>query len=400
MLVVARYGEDVAWTEKYPTKIIYNKGTRDTIPASLHDCVQDLPNVGREAHTFLWYIVSNYDNLDDIVAFVQGNSSDHLKCGWSIDDLLALEGDYSMNLSDSKFWGCYASSYGFRIRHWAGANLAPSKYDECYGKWYERVVGVSFPHDHTLVYEGAVFSVRRDVILKHPKELYERLLEETTHANAPESAHFLERTWSKLFCPNQPPLDTALLSKCEGGIMTTRRHCDQVDGLCHDLRLYVSRPCVKRMLEVGFGAGHSSYVFLSHNKQVNVVSFDLEANMGKMRIDAYFPDRHQLVLGNTQDTLPKYVNEHPGEKFDLIFIDGSTDVFQTVCTDLKWCIQLAHESTVILMNNVMYHPQLTDNSTILPTLAWTQVIKLGAVKETHHHMYSHGRGMAHGKLAR
>jgi len=74
-LVVARYNEDISWTKRYPNVTIYNKGS----PINGYDNVINLPNVGREGHTFYTHIVLNYDNLDDMTIFLQGNPFEHTK---------------------------------------------------------------------------------------------------------------------------------------------------------------------------------------------------------------------------------------------------------------------------------------------------------------------------------
>ena len=38
-----------------------------------------LPNLGREAHAYLWYIVHNYDNLKEFTAFVQSDAPRHVR---------------------------------------------------------------------------------------------------------------------------------------------------------------------------------------------------------------------------------------------------------------------------------------------------------------------------------
>jgi hypothetical protein len=198
MLIVARYNEDTEWVRKYvPNVVIYNKGSKENIDDTLWPYVVDLPNVGREAHTFLWHIVHNYHNLSEVLVFLQCNYSDHLE--GTLGDLLTLEKDHSDNLIDSTIWNHNASYYEFRIREWKETNLRPTTMNECYGQWYERLFGKSFPHDYTKVYPGAIFSVKRDVVLRYPKELYESLLEEVSCDVAPEACHFMERTWSKMF---------------------------------------------------------------------------------------------------------------------------------------------------------------------------------------------------------
>lgn len=203
MLVVARYNEDVSWVRDYPEKIIYNKGDINTIPEDLHSSVVQIPNVGREAHTFLYHIVNNYDTLSPIVVFVQGTYKDHVMDGW-LDKLFAIPQGVesaSYNLVNSLAWGNCASYYGFRIKEWRGEALSPTKYDETYGQWYERVVGEPFPHHHVYVYQGAIFSASKEAICRHPRKIYENLLAEVSDSRSPEAAHFMERTWSKLVFP-------------------------------------------------------------------------------------------------------------------------------------------------------------------------------------------------------
>lgn len=72
-LVVALYNEDLSWLNQLDfTCTIYNKGNIE-IPSI------PLPNIGRESDTFLNYITNNYNNLPDVIAFLQGNLHPH--CG-------------------------------------------------------------------------------------------------------------------------------------------------------------------------------------------------------------------------------------------------------------------------------------------------------------------------------
>ena len=75
-LVVARYKEDVYWTqspdfEKFNV-IVYDKSGQETPYTAI-------PNPGgNEAHTYLWHMSYHYDTLADYTAFVQGNPFDHI----------------------------------------------------------------------------------------------------------------------------------------------------------------------------------------------------------------------------------------------------------------------------------------------------------------------------------
>jgi hypothetical protein len=69
--VVARFREDTAWTDclaGYTT--IYRKAPEDTGD-------NRLPNIGREAGTYLHHIAANYDRLADRTLFLQGDPFPH-----------------------------------------------------------------------------------------------------------------------------------------------------------------------------------------------------------------------------------------------------------------------------------------------------------------------------------
>lgn len=73
--VVSRYKEDFNWLKKISYKyVLYNKGPSDI---EKYFNYRQLPNVGREAHTYLTYIVDNYNSLPDYVGFLQGDPFPH-----------------------------------------------------------------------------------------------------------------------------------------------------------------------------------------------------------------------------------------------------------------------------------------------------------------------------------
>jgi hypothetical protein len=98
-LVIARYKEDLTWLKNVPENlniIVYNKDdtkpiskiftrvgwqTKGSNPSPLNApdgvTILRLPNIGREADTYLTHIIDNYDNLGDITIFCQGNPFDH-----------------------------------------------------------------------------------------------------------------------------------------------------------------------------------------------------------------------------------------------------------------------------------------------------------------------------------
>jgi hypothetical protein len=197
MLVVARYNENVEWTREFPNKVIYNKGDRATIPADLQEYVIDLPNVGREAHTYLYHIVNNYDRLDDILIFSQGKYADHIRV--SPAEFRRMFSDISgasENYYDSNCWGkTSCRSYEFTLTNFKG-ELGNNHLK--YGTWFERVFSERYS-DEKIIYANAIFSVDKLHILSRSKEFYERLLKELDYHSAPLEAHFMERSWLQTF---------------------------------------------------------------------------------------------------------------------------------------------------------------------------------------------------------
>lgn len=76
-IVVAAYKEDLSWLDQVRHPItIYNKN--DNPPVARNDAtVINLPNIGRESHSYLHHIITRYDSLSDITIFTQGHPFDH-----------------------------------------------------------------------------------------------------------------------------------------------------------------------------------------------------------------------------------------------------------------------------------------------------------------------------------
>ncbi len=79
-LVVARYREDLSWLRGVGLPAtVYNKGPQLDPHALPHSAaVHPLPNLGREAHTYLTHIIAEYDALPEWTAFLQGDPFAHL----------------------------------------------------------------------------------------------------------------------------------------------------------------------------------------------------------------------------------------------------------------------------------------------------------------------------------
>ncbi|GKT48960.1 uncharacterized protein ColSpa_09141 [Colletotrichum spaethianum] len=70
------------WAAVSSFTYIYSKGsipqTRDNVPHAAFRAYIPLRNIGRERHTHLYHIVTNYDALDEVTVFTQADPFDLL----------------------------------------------------------------------------------------------------------------------------------------------------------------------------------------------------------------------------------------------------------------------------------------------------------------------------------
>lgn len=194
--VIARFNEDLAWLNSLPQDevIVYNKGS----PLQSKNVIE-LPNIGRESHTYLTFIVANYSHLPDVTIFTQGNISDHVPMNTASDsEYLTGLADQAANNGISNNFNNTAIPLDWNIRQKQDLidNFSvrdPTK--AVFGDWFKVNFGIDFPASNCKISYGSVFAMRKDKILSRPKHFYSGLLAQHSGENAPIEAHFLERSW-------------------------------------------------------------------------------------------------------------------------------------------------------------------------------------------------------------
>ncbi len=214
LMVVARYNETLEWLKEKPFSnhpvLVYNKGVNEHFynPGN----VVHLNNVGREGHTYLYHIVTHYDDLTDIILFLPG--SVHLPskinhCKRMVQRIeetrqaIFLSTPIHMPvLYDFKLdeWTC-SSPENKHIHPESKLTLSPIR---PFGKWFESRFG-NYSLSH-ISYCG-ILSVSKKDVLQHPKSYYESLLKELSDSSNPEVGHYVERSWQAIFSMKDTRID-------------------------------------------------------------------------------------------------------------------------------------------------------------------------------------------------
>lgn len=177
----------------------------------------------------------------------------------------------------------------------------------------------------------------------------------------------------------------------EGYVQQIKRQCDTIKKIIKDYN-------IKNVLEIGFNNGSSSELFLSNGIEF-VLSFDIGeydyVNKYKKKIDIKYPNKHELIIGNSVETIPKYI-ENSEKKFDLIFIDGGHE-YIIAKSDLINCKKLAHESSIVILDDTVKDYQSVQTWNIGPNMVWREALFKNFITELGSEDYDNGRGQSWGK---
>ncbi|CCH53240.1 hypothetical protein BN8_02319 [Fibrisoma limi BUZ 3] len=189
-LVVARYHEPLNWLRNVPKSIqitVYDKHEEAPYPGAI-----PLPNVGREAHTYLHHLVTQYNSLAEWTVFCQGKPFDH---AYDFHHQLRAFAANPAAIGSFRWLGHIIDTddnEGERLfRHW-------SKNETQRGlairEFHRALLGSDGPATYTFVL-GAQFAVHRTVVHQRPLFFYERAL--ALAVTFPDAAHCFERTWDR-----------------------------------------------------------------------------------------------------------------------------------------------------------------------------------------------------------
>jgi hypothetical protein len=191
-LVVARYAEDLAWLRNIPPQIratVYDKNPTNPLPGA-----KRLPNVGREAHTYLHHIVTRYETLAPLNVFCQGKPFDH---AFDFRKTLREYAHDPRRITDFHWLSHIIDTDDARgLRLFVPWSKNEDKHQLDMASFHRALFSCDGPEEY-IFRPGAQFAVTREIIRTRPREFYQSALE--LSIDYPDAAHCFERTWDKVF---------------------------------------------------------------------------------------------------------------------------------------------------------------------------------------------------------
>lgn len=204
-IVVARYNEDISNLSKlfrYTKVTIYNKGPDNLGDLPNNFQVINLPNIGREGHTYLHHVIMNYDNLAKRTIFLQGDFS-YRAPNWE----KFIEGSPSkcpnivVELENGQ--DCITETLGGRSEDLLDVDWKNTKWhdtrlsDETFLEFTQNNINPSFDFNTLINWlPDAQFAVDREHILCHGIEFHKKLYDYFNH-KSPIEGHYMERLWNE-----------------------------------------------------------------------------------------------------------------------------------------------------------------------------------------------------------
>jgi hypothetical protein len=210
-LVVARHEEDLRWLRRVPGQVritVYNKGETPAMPEGFPErsglAVASLPNVGREAHTYLTHLLARHGDPASVTVFCQGHPFDHAPDFHDRLGALAAGDERPQRFLWHGFLDDSDDPRGRRL--FVPWSKNPGRFELETGRLYRELFQEESP-ERLHFRGGAQFSVTREAVRSRSREFYARALD--LCLSIPLAAHSYERIWDRIFGP--PVIDPAEL---------------------------------------------------------------------------------------------------------------------------------------------------------------------------------------------
>jgi hypothetical protein len=198
---ISFYEGNVDWIEQLSENrhIVYCKGRIDSLENSNLNWLQ-LPNVGYNIHSYLTYIIDNYENLPNVVVFCKNNVFDrHVP-------LDVFESCVSRNvftpIEDPSRWNrlgfpvsvlCSDGGFLELNTNWFSRKFQ-CKYFNSFNDFYKFIFKIDIIPSYIRFAPGANYVVPRDNILLRSKNFYTNLRFFVEHSQYSVESHYVERS--------------------------------------------------------------------------------------------------------------------------------------------------------------------------------------------------------------
>lgn len=203
-MVVSQWNNDVSWVEDYTSNyVIYDKS--NTLEPS--EKVIKCENVGHNLFDIFHFIYNNYENLPELVAFVEGNPFDH--CNKEKFD----------RIIHNKFFTCL-ESYENSPDYHAAMKCSDGGWMEINDSWFikdhprrehsifqtynealDHVFKNAYHPQFVKFSPGGMYIVERERLLHYSRDFWKNLMNIVSkHANQPEAYIFERMLWTILSC--------------------------------------------------------------------------------------------------------------------------------------------------------------------------------------------------------
>lgn len=212
-VIISKYNENVSKINLFKNVYLYDKNPINSenfykyVKPDVH--YEHLKNVGRCEHTYLYHIVKNYDNLNEINIFTCGstfleNRNEKLEI---FNKLCFICNQTKNSVFFKNNFSILQIFYNYKLTFHKTASKENNIFDDShqlgqyngnYTDWYIENFGYRYVNIGS--FGGTLVLHKRD-ILQHPKKYYEHFLSYLDNHNAPEVSHYLERSWGAVFYP-------------------------------------------------------------------------------------------------------------------------------------------------------------------------------------------------------
>jgi len=198
-MIVSRFNEDLEWLKDYKMDyyIVYNKGT--PIYGDAH--ILNIPNVGGNIIDIFSFVYYHYDNLPDLMIFVQGYPFDH--CKKEVFDKLIYNTRFTpleyYGMTPNNNWEQRDNDGGFLEinNNWyvAASNSTfnqgcrYSGLDEFMNKYFE-----NYKREEWVRFApGGQYIITKQQGLQYPLSFWKSMIEEMNSGKLPSESYIVER---------------------------------------------------------------------------------------------------------------------------------------------------------------------------------------------------------------